>query len=343
MLGIFTWLGWAWWSWASAPLEAPSSSDTPEDPIVKIEIQPGTPGQTIGQQLEKAGLIRSTTAWNLWSRWMSLRDRAGGFRAGTYEVSPTQPLDEIAQQIWEGQVVQVSYTIREGWSLKQMAEYLESIGFFPAKDFLAATKKIPKSDYPWLPDGIPHLEGFLYPDTYNIEPELISVDGIIQQMLNRFEQVALPLYQKNQGQTKLDILDWVTLASIVEKEAVIASERNLIAGVFVKRLELGMALGADPTVEYGLGINQTADQPLTLAQVNTPSPYNTYINPGLPPTPIASPGVASLEASLFPEDTDLLYFVAKYDGSHVFSRTLAEHEAAQAKIWDEREAAAEAE
>jgi UPF0755 protein len=121
----------------------------------------------------------------------------------------------------------------------------------------------------------------------------------------------------------------------VEKEAVVGQERPLIASVFAKRLREDIPLGADPTVEYGLGIQQTPEQPLTLAEVRTPSPYNTYINPGLPPTPISSPGLASLEVSLDPADTEYLYFVARYDGTHVFSRTLEEHESAQGRIRDE--------
>ena len=120
----------------------------------------------------------------------------------------------------------------------------------------------------------------------------------------------------------------------VVAEAVIPDERSEIAAVFNRRLAEAIPLGADPTVEYGLGVTQTPERPLTLAQVNTPSPYNTYINVGLPPTPIANPGLPSLEASLAPPPTEYLYFVARYDGTHVFSRTLAEHEAAQARIRD---------
>ena len=122
------------------------------------------------------------------------------------------------------------------------------------------------------------------------------------------------------------------MSSIVEKEAVVAEERPTIAGVFTNRLRQNMPLGADPTVEYGLGITQTPDKPLTWAQVGTPSPYNTYINQGLPPTPIASPGMASLEAALSPAKTDYMFFVARYDGTHVFSRTLKEHEGAKQAI-----------
>jgi len=115
-------------------------------------------------------------------------------------------------------------------------------------------------------------------------------------------------------------------------------ERPRIAGVFVRRLRLGMKLESDPTVEYGLNIQQTPDQPLTLNQVRTPSPYNTYLNRGLPPTPIASPGLASLKATLAPENTEYIFFVARYDGTHVFSRTLAEHEAAVVAIRKQRSA-----
>ena len=159
----------------------------------------------------------------------------------------------------------------------------------------------------------------------------ITAPAVVDVMLDRFETVALPIYQET-PEPNLSLLEWVTLASIVEKESVVPDERNLIAGVFTNRLVRGMPLGADPTVEYGLGIRQTKDQPLTWTQVETPSPYNTYLNPGLPPTPIASPGQASLAATLSPEATDYLYFVARYDGTHVFSRTLAEHEAARDEI-----------
>ncbi len=341
VLGIGAWQGWSWWSWASAPPVGTQSGtaakpDSSKPQTVQIQIPEGTSAQQIGEDLHAAGLIRSLTAWNLWSRWLSQQDKTGSFQAGTYELSTDQAMTAIADQLWRGDVVQSSYTIPEGWSIQQMAAYFEEQGYFSAPAFLEAVKQIPRDRYPWLPENLPHLEGFLYPDTYQFGGDL-TPQLVIDQMLDRFQQVGLPLYEKVQGQTKYSLLEWVTLASIVEKEAVVSSERPTIAGVFARRLQEGMTLGADPTVEYGLGIRQTADQPLTLDQVRTPSPYNTYINPGLPPTPIASPGVASLEVSLNPPDTEYLYFVARYDGTHVFSRTLAEHEAAQAAIHDGRE------
>ncbi len=336
LLGISTWQGWAWWSWASAPILATSTATPNLTKAVEIKIPQGTSAQQIGRDLETVGLIRSSFAWNLWARWLAIKDTQGGFKAGTYQLSPNQSLDAIARKIWLGDVVQTSFTIPEGWSLREMAAYFESLGFFKADEFIAVASQVPQAQFPWLPAGLPHLEGFLFPDTYQLVSTQITPQAVVKQMLERFEQVALPLYLKGQNQTRLNLQQWVTLASIVEKEAVEAKERPKIAGVFVRRLQEGIALGADPTVEYGLGLKQTPDQPLTTEQVKTPSPYNTYINVGLTPTPIASPGLASLEATLYPEKTDYLYFVARYDGTHVFSRTLAEHEAAQAKIQDDR-------
>ncbi|HEY9807683.1 MAG TPA: endolytic transglycosylase MltG, partial [Candidatus Obscuribacterales bacterium] len=144
VLGLSAWQGWAWWSWASAPPLTVAAA-TPEaataaasSKTVRIQIPPGTPAQQIGRDLESAGLIRSATAWNLWTRWLTLQNRQGGFQAGTYELSPAQPLEAIADKIWTGAVVQASFTIPEGWSLQQMAAYFESQGFFKAQDFLTA-------------------------------------------------------------------------------------------------------------------------------------------------------------------------------------------------------------
>jgi UPF0755 protein len=167
----------------------------------------------------------------------------------------------------------------------------------------------------------------------------VTAEKVVAQMLGQFQTLAIPVYEAKKSQTRLSFSDWVKLASIVEKEAVIPPERPIIAGIFIERLRLGMNLETDPTVEYGLGIRQTADQPLTLTQVKTPNPYNTYMNPGLPPTAIASPGIASLKATLDPQKTDYLFFVARYDGSHVFSKTYEEHDRAATIIRQERDGA----
>jgi UPF0755 protein len=335
-VGFCGWQGWSWWSWASAP---PLSGDgaavaAPEKNTVQIEIPQGATAQEIGDTLKAAGLIRSTDAWNLWTRWQTLQNRQGSYQAGAYELSPNQPLETIANTLWEGRIAEQSFTVPEGWSMLQMAEYFAGQGMFTQEEFLAAVQQVPRDRYPWLPEGIPHVEGFLYPDTYKLPAGKVTPQVIINQMIDRFEQIALPIYQQAQGKTPYTLLQWVTLSSIVEKEAVVSAERPQIASVFARRLRENMTLGSDPTVEYALGIRQTKEQPLTIAQVQTPSPYNTYVTPGLPPTPIASPGIASLEASTAPGNTEYLYFVARYDGTHVFSKTLAEHEAAQITIQD---------
>lgn len=335
LAGLVAGQSWAWWSWAKSPVLASTGANggaVAADTFVQVQVPSGTASSQVGQNLEALGLIHSTTAWKLLNKWKSFRGEGNGVQAGSYALSPSQSLGEIANTIWKGDVVQASFTIPEGWNRTQMAARFEAEGLTRADEFLAATEKIPYDRYPWLPDGIPHLEGFLYPDTYQIDSGAIAAENLVDIMLKRFEEVALPIYKSQPANYSL--LAWVTLASIVEKEAVVPKERGEIASVFARRLEEGMTLGSDPTVEYGLGIVQTPENPLTFAQVETPNPYNTYINPGLTPTPIASPGVASLEASVNPTPTDYLYFVARYDGTHVFSKTLAEHEAAQGKIRD---------
>ena len=336
-IGVSAWKGWDWWTEASAAIVSnPQANQKP----LRLQIPAGTTAQEIGRDLQALGLIRSTAAWDLWARWLRLREPQGGFKAGTYQLSATESMQTIARRIWVGDTVQLSFTIPEGWSLSQMAAYFQQQGYFSAQDFLKAAQEFSLTAYPWmqtdLPKGAARLEGYLYPDTYQITAGVTPKD-VLKLMLDRFEQVALPLYQQQKGRSSLSLNQWVTLSSIVEKEAVIASERPTIAGVFLNRLKKDIPLGADPTVEYGLGVQQTPDKPLSLQDVRTPSPYNTYLNPGLPPTAIASPSVASLKAVLSPETTDYFYFVARYDGTHVFSRTLAEHEAAQTAIHDQRD------
>ncbi len=334
-VGISTGIAWLWWQNAIAPVAVTTKLTADADEVL-FTVESGTSGNQIGDKLIEAGLIKSLDAWKIWTKLQQQRDAKGGFKAGTYSLSPQDTLPKIAGKIWRGEIMQTSFTIPEGWSIKQMGAYFESLGYFSAADFIAAASKIPYDKYPWLPKDLPHLEGFLYPDTYKITSDHINnPQKIIEVMLDSFQTIALPVYE--QANTDYSLLEWVTLASIVEKESVVPQERPLIAGVFTARLQNRMRLESDPTVEYGLGIRQTADQPLTYAQVETPNPYNTYLNFGLPPTAIASPGIASLQATLNPESTEYLFFVARYDGTHVFSRTLREHVAATKKIRRERE------
>jgi UPF0755 protein len=324
------------------------NSDPKIEPKIIINIPPGAPLQLIGDRLERAGVIRSSLALRLWVRI----SEAPSPQAGNYQFSTNQSLSEVVAKMQSSNQLEVRFTIAEGWSIAQIGAYFEQQGYFAAKDFAIAATKVQnyKAKYPWLSQNpISNLEGYLFPDTYQLPPTQITPERVINLMLNQFEQAALPLYQKhlvqkpnlktaakNSSKTKpvpkFSLHEWVTFASMVEKEAVLSEERAQIAGVFANRLRLGMRLESDPTVEYGLGIKQTVAQPLTYKQVATPNPYNTYFNFGLPPGAIAAPGLASLTASLQPANTEDLFFVARYDGSHIFSRTYEEHKLAIRKV-----------
>jgi UPF0755 protein len=260
-------VGTFWWN----GITAPPSAD-PNVKSIQIQVKSGASAQSVGQELEAKGAIKSQLAWKLWTTWQSKQGK-GSPQVGTYELSPSQPLPAVANKILEGKVIQSGFTIREGWNIKQMADYFEKKNLFKAADFIAATKEIPKDKFPWLPEGITHLEGFLFPETYKVPSDTITPKGVVTQMLKQFEQIALPEYQKAAATQKLSLLQWVSLSSVVEKEAVISIERPKIAGVFTTRLAKNMRLESDPTVEYGLGIKQTADRPLTFAEVKRPNPH----------------------------------------------------------------------
>lgn len=308
---------WGGYHWLSSP------TDTRQ--VVQVLVPRGSGSLHIGELLTGAGVIRSSWVWFIYVWARGWQDE---LQAGTYRIEAGSSLEQIAEQIRSGRVLLVRYRIPEGWNLEQMARYFEGQRLFKATAFLAEARG-PASQRPsWLPVGSDRLEGFLFPSTYALSVEQVTPRAVVSQMLQSFEREALPLYRAV-GNPTLSIRDWVTLASIVEKEAVVPVERPRIAGVFLERLKLGMPLGSDPTVEYALHVRQTPDHPLTFAQIRVDSPYNTYRHPGLPPTPIASPGLASLQAVLKPDRTPYLYFMARYDGTHIFSRTLADHEQAK--------------
>jgi UPF0755 protein len=315
----------AWWNDAIAP---PATANSPE---VQFNIPSGSSAQSIGKELAAQKLIKSELAWKLWTSVFSRQSK--GAKSGSYQISPGQALPDIAGKIWSGKVTEVTFKIQEGFNLKQMARYFqEEKKYFTAEEFMAAAQQIPRDKFPWLPEGIKDLEGFLLPETYKIPKEGITAPGVVNQMLKQFENTALPVYKEQGANSKLSLLQWVSLSSIVEKEAVIPSERPQIAGVFINRLAQGIKLGSDPTVEYAFGFTQTPDKPLLFSQIRKPHPYNTYTTAGIPPGPIAGPGLSSLKAVLAPDNTDMLFFVARYDGTHVFSKTNAEHEQATREI-----------
>lgn len=291
--------------------------------VVRLNVTPDTPANALILELKNQGVIRSGWAMRLWLK-LSRQD----LQAGTYDFSSKQSLNEVVKQLDRAVVATNQVTIPEGWTIDEMGAYFSRLGYFSSSEFRSATTRATADYFPqWLPQDIETLEGFLFPDTYELPLQGTTPQAVVKMMTDRFEEVALPAYRTG-NKTNLSLKDWVTLSSIVEQEAVLQSERPTIAGVFWHRLQKNMPLESDPTVEYGLKISQTPETPLTLDQVRTPNPFNTYLNYGLPPHPIGSPGLASLEAALAPPPTDFLFFVARYDGSHIFSRTLEEHKQA---------------
>jgi UPF0755 protein len=251
--------------------------------------------------------------------------------------------DEIIQVLARGEVKRgLVATIPEGWRAEQVADRLESAGLAPREEFLAAVAapaSVPGFDVLGISPPPPRLEGYLFPDTYEV-PQAVTGAHAAELMLKTFNQ-RVGSAVRAPSQASLTPQQVVTLASIVEREAKVASERSTIASVYLNRLARGMPLQADPTVQYAIA---TRDGPtaasygywrdLTEADLQVASAYNTYLHTGLPPGPICNPGEASIRAVLQPAQTDYLYFVATTDGSgtHLFARTLAEHDANVAKV-----------
>lgn len=316
-------LGGAWLS--LSPAAAPGS------PTRMFSVASGSGVQQIGSALKDQGFIRSALAFRILAK---ATGSEGKIKAGLYALTPAMSPREILRGMVQGKAEQTRVTFPEGYALRQMAQVLERQGLGSAERFLElATKPERFTDrFPWLaelPEGAT-LEGFLFPDTYEYGGTQIPEEALIALMLSRFEQVGLAAYDAARS-PRLDLFRTMTLASIVELEAQSPPERPLIAGVFYNRLKARMPLGSDPTVEYALGWKQ-GSKGLSFKDVKVDSPYNTYRNAGLPPGPIANPGLASLKATLNPQETSMLYFVARGDGTHVFTRTYAEHLSAQRRI-----------
>jgi UPF0755 protein len=292
---------------------------------VEIIIPPKATARDIAFLLEERELIRSSLAFRILTK---LRNLDSNLKAGRYLFSPGDTPAAILTSLVQGNVSepQVVVTIPEGYTVLQMANLFEEKGVTKRNDFLEAAQSHElRSEYFAEPpkDGTRVLwEGFFFPDTYSFRPNTPALE-VAQRMLTRMDQVWAEVSAgKSDLPLELSPREIVTLASLVEREAKAAEERPLIAQVFYNRLEARMNLQSCATVQYLLPQPKAR---LLKADTLIPSPYNTYLNPGLPPGPIAAPGKDSLKAVLSPEATDYLYFVAKPDGTHAFSTTYQGH------------------
>lgn len=282
-----------------------------------FQVKKGSSLRQVADDLQKAGLVRSARVMLLAARFQKKGNR---LYAGNYLLSPAMSPMDILEKIIAGDVATVRVTIPEGFTVRQIAETLADKGLVDKARFIALCTKPTLRWKLRLPIPKVGLEGYLFPDTYDI-PVGATEEQIIDRMLARFEELMPKWYRKDMP---LGLHETVTLASMVEREARRPQERARIAGVYINRLKHKppMKLQCDATVLYAIGGHKSR---VLYRDLEVDSPYNTYKYPGLPPGPIANPGLACLKAAANPEKHDFLYYVARADGSHIFSRTMKEH------------------
>lgn len=281
-------------------------------PLVTVQIRPGQTGADVARELKNKGVIRSELLFKLFLR---LTSSAQDLKAGRFDLRQHTSALEVINCIKSGQCTHYEkITFLEGWRAEEMAEELARKQITDPDKFLSVVRE-------------KDLEGYLFPSTY-LFTENTPATKVADEMLKEYKKHIAPLFK--QYKTDLTERQVLTLASIVEREAVVHDERPKIAAVYLNRFLLGKRLEADPTVQYALGFNEREQRHwkkgLTYKDLKFNSPYNTYRNAGLPPGPICSPSEASVRAVLNPQpDFDALYFVADNTGRHVFSRTFHEH------------------
>ncbi len=301
ILGFAAWLGWTF----LVPL-APAHETF-------VLLPPGLPTRQIARRLEASGAIRS------WRTFLLLHycQRSRTLKAGEYRFDTPQNAVQVFGKLARGEIYTHTVVIPEGFNIFDVAQAMQQAGLGTADDFLAATRAEVGLVHGFDPQAT-SLEGYLFPDTYQFT-RTQSMHDMMQVMVRRFEQ------ESRQIGLHENVHAVVTMASIVEKETAIDSERPLVAGVYYNRLQRHMALGADPTVVYAALLNQRYRGAIYQSDLQFDSAYNTYKHPGLPPGPVANPGVASLKAAMNPAHTDYLYFVADGQGGHRFSSNYEEH------------------
>ncbi len=307
------------------PVVVPTAA--PGGPVA-VTVELGQSPGEIGDMLEALGVIDSGDQFKTLVALLGY-DRV--LQAGEYEFDLARPALEVVYSLRQGEVATRIVTVLEGWRLEQVADALAEQGI-PRQEFLAAAR-VGQYDFDFLAGLEPEqsLEGFLFPAIYVIGPRDTASD-FVQEMLQAFDESVPQSLREQATQGDLTLLEILTIASVVEREAQLERERPIIAQVFLTRLSLGMPLEADATVQYAIAADPDSvaqfgywKQGLTEADLAVDSPYNTYAVPALPPGPIGNPGLASIVAVIRPADTGYLFFVATSDGSHAFAETFDEH------------------
>lgn len=311
-LGIAATRYYGWCSEASGPQQS-----------VTFRVAKGASGAAVVDDLHEQGVVRC----GLVSRWLLRRSGLQDeFRAGTFDLTTNMTPDAAftALTVAPDPVPTVRLTIPEGYRLTQIADRVQETLGIPTEAFLKATKTKDLALPPYLLGDASSIEGFLFPETYFVREDA-TADAIVKRLLDQFGTEAESLPWENAEVLGVTSYEVVTIASMIEKEAALDRERPIIAGVIYNRLKADMNLGIDATLLYD---DPTPDGQLSFSDLEHDSPYNTRLNPGLPPTPIASPGRASLDAALNPAETPYFYYVlCGEDGHHAFAVDAAGHEA----------------
>ena len=283
-----------------------------------VLIPRGSTGSTIGRLLQSRGIIRSQSVFGT---YVSFRYPTS-LKAGEYLFSQPLSLVEVAHRLYQGEAHQHRVTVPEGEIMKKALGRFVQRGFGQRERFREAERRTdlvtdldPKAD---------NLEGYLFPDTYYVT-ESMDEDQIVQAMVRTFRSRWTAERRARARELHMTTREVITLASLIEKEAHLAEERPLVSAVFHNRLDKKVKLACDPTVIYAIQLVKEYDGIIHRSDLQLDSPYNTYLYPGLPPGPIANPGLASIDAALYPAAVGYLYFVARNDGSHVFSTHYRDH------------------
>ena len=309
-----------------------------DDAPVLFTIEPGENLNAIANRLQSAKLLKDP---DLFKRYLQYNGLDASIEAGDFELKQTMNIQQIAKTLQEGRIAELNVRIPQGKRLEEIADIVASQVPISSTEFL----QLAQDPGPWksqfeflndLPEGAT-LEGYLFPDTYSLPRDKVTARDVILTALRNFDKKVTPQMRADLQAAGRTLYDAVRLASIVEREAGVEKERPTIAGVYLNRLQDGMALDADPTIQYALG--NTRDPNTWWPQITqddyqgVQSPYNTYLNPGLPPGPIANPALASLQAAIYPEKHPYYFFrtSCNNDGTHVFAKTLEEQIAHQCK------------
>ena len=303
-----------WHSHLNAP-KAGSDGKT-----VLFRVESGMSAANIADQLKKDQLIDNVAAFRTEAKISGLEK---SLQAGAYRLTRGMSVRQIIDVFAAGKVEQIAFTVPEGYTVTQIAELIEQMKLGKKARFLELARNYAPYEYMQTenPDVVYKAEGFLFPSTYYLSADM-NEKQVLAMMAAEFNKRFTPEKQQQLAAKGLTARQWVTMGSLVEKEAQVETDRPLIAGVFYNRLYDEMPLQSCATIQYIIGYPKAE---LTVADTERPSPYNTYLHPGLPPGPIANPGAAALMAALEPAQTEYKFFVVQQNGAHRFSRTYDEH------------------